>query len=251
MKKVKIFVASLLLGGCLCYSSCSDFLDVSDELASNLTIEQVFDNVGYTKRWHANIFNCISEYSGMFYKINGFNNPWPYLCNELTCCYDVARTAMENGYNASNAPYHRFTDLYRYIRQAYIFLENAKPIGAVSDQQNLTEEDILRMKSEAKFFIAYSYFSLFELYGPVPIISGLVDESQTSFDFPRATVDETVQYIDDLLQEVLDENYLPATLRSVNTVTGDVTENMNEMVRPTRAVVLALRAKLWVYAASK
>lgn len=26
---------------------------------------------------------------------------------------------------------------------------------------------------------------------------------------------------------------------------------MNEMVRPTKAVVLALRAKLWVYAASK
>lgn len=26
---------------------------------------------------------------------------------------------------------------------------------------------------------------------------------------------------------------------------------MNEMVRPTRAVVLAMRAKLWVYAASK
>ena len=249
--RTKVFIASLLLGGSLCYSSCSDFLDVSDELASNLTIEQVFDNVAYTKRWHANIFNCISEYSGMFYNINGFNNPWPYLCNELTCCFATARTAMENGFNASNAPYHRFSDLYKYIRQAYIFLENAKPIGQVSDQQNLTEEDILRMKSEAKFFIAYSYFSLFELYGPVPLVTGKVDESQTSFDFPRASVDETIQFIDNLLQEVLDENYLPATLRSVDDVTGEVTENMNEMVRPTKAVVLALRAKLWIYAASK
>lgn len=249
--KTKIKILSLLLSGSLLISSCSDFLDVSDELASNLTIEQVFDNVEYTKRWHANIFNCISEYSSLFTSLSGFNNPWPHLCNELTTCHGSARSEMENGFNASNANFHRFSDLYKYMRQAYIFLENAKPVGAENDMQNLTEEDILRMKSEAKFFIAYSYFSLFELYGPVPIITGKVDESQTSFDFPRATVDETVQHIDDLLQEVLDENYLPTTLRNVDKMTGEVKENMNEMVRPTKAVVLALRAKLWVYAASK
>lgn len=249
--KTKITILSVLLGGCLFVSSCKDYLDVSDELASNLTIEQVFDNVSYTKRWHANIFNCISEYSQMFISMNGFTNPWPYLCNELTTTHDKAQTEMENGFTASNASFHRFDDLYKYIRQSYIFLENAKPIGDKNDQQNLTEEDILRMKSEAKFFIAYSYFSLFELYGPVPIITELADESQTTFNFPRASVDETVEHIDGLLQEVLDENLLPTTLRQTNNMTGEVTENMNEMVRPTKTVVLALRAKLWVYAASK
>lgn len=249
--KTKKIILSILLGSCLCTTSCSDFLDVSDELASNLTIEQVFDNVTYTKRWHANIFNCISEYSNMYYNVTGFSNPWPYLCNELTVSYDKARTEMENGFNASNANFHRFDALYKYIRQAHIFLDNAKPLADANATQNLTEEDILRMKSEAKFFIAYSYFSLFELYGPVPLITGKVDESQTSFDFPRATLDETVQYIDNLLQEVLDENHLPTTLRYVDETTGEIKENMNEMVRPTKAVVLALRAKLWVYAASK
>lgn len=249
--KTKITILSLLLGGGLLLSSCKDYLDVSDELASNLTIEQVFDNVTYTKRWHANIFNCISEFSQMYVSMNGFTNPWPYLCNELTSSYDKPQTEMENGFTASNASFHRFNDLYKYIRQSYLFLENAKPIGNENDQHNLTEEDILRMKSEAKFFIAYSYFSLFELYGPVPIVTGLVDESQTSFDFPRSSVDEMVQHIDGLLQEVLDENFLPITLRYTDEMTGETKENMNEMVRPTKAVVLALRAKLWVYAASK
>lgn len=249
--KIKTIIGSLILGGTLSISSCADFLDVSDELASNLTLEQVFDNVAYTKRWHANIFNCISEYSNSFIGETGFDNPWPTLCNELTCCWNKKRTEMENGFNASNASFHRYAPMYQYIRQAHIFLERVKPIGKEGDQQNLTEEDVLRMKSEAKFFIAYSYFSLFELYGPVPIVRGKVDESQISFDFPRATVDEMVQYIDGLLQEVLDENYLPETLRSVDDITGEVKENMNEMVRPTKAVVLALRAKLWVYAASK
>lgn len=249
--KTRSILFSALVGGSLCLSSCTDYLDVSDELASNLTIEQVFDNVGYTKGWHANIYNCISEYSQMFMKPNGFQNPWPCMSNELTCAYSYCRTEMENGFTASNAHFHRINDMYKYIRQAYIFLERAKPLGNIEDKQNLTEGDINRMKSEAEFFIAYAYFSLFELYGPVPIVSEIVDENKFSFDYPRASVDETVKFIDDLLQKVLDDDILPHTLRYTDEATGEVKENMNEMVRPTRAVVLALRAKLWVYAASK
>ena len=61
MKKT---IISILAGACLTFSACSDYLDVSDELASNLTIEQVFDNVKYTKRWHANIFRqlCVEKH---------------------------------------------------------------------------------------------------------------------------------------------------------------------------------------------
>lgn len=247
----KNILFSLLLGGSLCFSSCTDYLDVSDELAGTLTMEQVFNNVSYTKRWHANIFNCISEYSGLFTGLDGFQNPWPHLCNELTSAHGDARTEMENGFTASNASFHRFGPLYQYIRQAYIFLKWAKPLGQITDQQNLTEADVNRMKSEAKFFIAYSYFSLFELYGPVPIVTEIMEPTQPSFDNRRASVDEITSHIDSLLQVVLDEDYLPHTLRSVDESTGDEVENMNEMVRPTRAVVLALRAKLWVYAASK
>lgn len=244
----------LLVSACsLMIIGCQDYLDVSDELASNLTMEQVFGNVKYTKRWHANIFNCISEYSQYFWKPTGFNNPWSSLCGETCVCYSSLETEMINGFNASDASFHRFVPLYQYIRQAQLFLMNAKPIGVSTDQEKLTEEEILRMKSEAKFFIAYSYFSLFELYGPVPIILEPEDEpdgARISFDYPRASVDEMVNYIDGLYQEVLDENYLPETLRYIDD-SGYEVENMNEMVRPTKAVVLAMRAKLWVYAASK
>ena len=249
--KTKKILYSILLGSSLTLGACTDFLDVSDELASNLTVEQVFDNVSYTKGWHANIYNCISEYSSMYYQITGFDNPWPYLCNELTSAYHYPETEMINGFTANSAHFHRFTDLYKYIRQAYIFLDRVKPIGGSTDANSLLEPEVLRMKSEVKFLIAYSYFSMFELYGPVPIVSGAVDESQISFDFSRPSVDEFLKFVDDLLQEVLDEDYLPHTLRYTDAVTGEEVENMNEMVRPTRAVVLALRAKLWVYAASK
>lgn len=247
MKKI---IISIIAGICFTFSGCSDYLNVSDELASNLTIEQTFNNVQYTKRWHANIFNCISEYSRTFDGMTGFSNPWYVLSGEGSTNHDHAKTEMTNGFNASNAHFHRFSPIYQYIRQAYLFLENAKPIGIPTDKEKLTEAEISRMKSEAKFFIAYSYFSLFELYGPVPIIEEIADPATTSFDYPRASVDEMVNFIDELYKEVLDENVLPQTLRTID-ATGKEVENMNEMVRPTRAVVLALRAKLWVYAASK
>jgi len=247
MKKIIIL---MIAGVCLTFSSCKKFLNVSDELASNLTVEQSFANVKYTKRWHADIFNCISEYSRIFDGVSGFSNPWYSLGGEGATNWDNLRTEMTNGYNASNAHFHRFNSIYKSIRQANLFLQKAKPIGISSDKEKLTTEEINRMKSEAKFFIAYSYFSLFELYGPVPIIDGLADPSSASYDFPRASTDEMIQYIDGLYQEVLNENFLPQTLTSTD-ATGTQVENMNEMVRPTKAVVLALRAKLWVYAASK
>lgn len=247
MKKI---IISLFTSFSMLFAGCSDYLNVSDELASNLTTEQVFESVKYTRRWHANIFNCISEYSQIFMTPNALQNPWSSISGEVSVCHGAAKLEMVNGFNAGNASFHRFGSLYQYIRQAHIFLKNAKPIGNATDNEKLTEEDILKMKSEAKFFIAYSYFSLFELYGPIPLIKEIADDSQTSFDYERASVDEVVEYIDGLFQEVLTENYLPKTLRRVGD-TGETTENMNEMVRPTQAVVLALRAKLWVYAASE
>ena len=94
-------------------------------------------------------------------------------------------------------------------------------------------------------------FPYLNCMAPVPIIDGIEDPSTTSFDYARGSVDEMVTYIDNLYQEVLEENNLPETLRKIDEITGEEVENMNEMVRPTKAVVLALRAKLWVYAASK
>lgn len=113
-----------------------------------------------------------------------------------------------------------------------------------------------RLKAETKFLIAYSYFSLFELYGPVPLITEIEDPENKTIDYPRASVDEIVNYIDRLLQEVLDSNALPETLftesasGSLDYEHNNDRYNLKEIVRPTKVTVLALRAKLWVYAAS-
>ena len=87
---------------------------------------------------------------------------------------------------------------------------------------------------------AFYHFYLMELYGPIPI----VDHSFTredNLDIPRAPLDSVINFIDrELLKAIPDMQQEPyhddddAVFRAV----------------PTKGVALALRAKLWVYAAS-
>lgn len=231
-------------------TACTDYLDVSDEIAENLTLDEVFDNPDYIRRWHGNLFNCISEYSSIGMNQNdGFSGVWVPMGGETTIS-GAGFTYMISGFTAASAPFQRWTPLYQYIRDATIFLERVAPKGNITDQYQLTEEDVRRMKAEAKFLIAYSYFSLFELYGPIPLLTDLADPEDKGFDYTRASVDETVDYIDKLLVEVIESGNLPKTIIKSHTATGNDRYSMNEISRPTVTVVKALRAKLWVYAAS-
>lgn len=231
-------------------AGCRKYLDVSKELAQNLTIEQVFDNPQMIRRWHGGLFNCITEYSSIGLNVqNGFSGLWVPMASETTTSAD-GFWPMLYGFTAEGARFHRWSDLYRIIRDAHIFIARAAPKGGVNDASVLSENEVKRMKAEAKFLIAYSYFSLFELYGPVPIITELLDPAAKGLDFPRASVDETVDYIDKLLVEVLQSGNLPETLIQNSGAIGNDKYKLTEIVRPTVTAALALRAKLAVYAAS-
>lgn len=229
---------------------CSDYLDVSDEIAENLTLDEVFENPGYIRRWHGNLFNCITEYSSFGKnQPHGFSGVWVLMGGEATIG-GSGFTEMQSGFTAATAPFQRWTDLYKYIRDAEIFLERIEPKGDINDQFQLNEEDVKRMKAEVKFLIAYSYFSLFELYGPIPVVEELANPEEKGLDYPRASIDETIDYIDKLLVEVIESGDLPETLITDPAAIGNDKYNLNEIVRPTITAAKALRAKLWVYAAS-
>lgn len=247
MKKINKILLCIFIAATTPFVSCSDYLDVSSELADNLTIDGVFENVEYTKRWHANIFNCIIEYSKNASSADAMSNPWAAISGELVC--NFARNTMVAGYTPGNAGYHRWATQYQYIRQALIFIERAHPIGSGSPAAGntiLPEDEVLRMKDEARFFIAYAYFTLLELYGPVPLVTEIADPEDQGIDYARAPMDDVINYIDGLLGEVINAGVLPATIRR-----GENNYNTNEIVRPTLLVARALRAKLWVYASSK
>ncbi|QBQ40164.1 RagB/SusD family nutrient uptake outer membrane protein [Sphingobacterium psychroaquaticum] len=225
--------------------SCKKYLDVSSELADNLTIEGVFENADYTKRWHANTFNCIIEYSKNASSADAMSNPWSAISGELVS--NFARNIMVSGYTAGSAGYHRWATQYQYIRQATIFLQRAKAISGTGNTA-LPQDEVDRMKDESRFLLAYAYFTLLELYGPVPLITELADAENQNIDYARASMDDVINYIDGLLAAVITSKNLPATIKSESTVTP---YNTGEMVRPTLLTAYALRAKLWTYAASK
>ena len=248
LNKIKAATAVCVLTFTL--AGCSDYLDVSDEIAESLTLDEVFNTPTYARRWHANLFGCISEYSSIGRnQYDGFSGAWVSMCGETTIS-SGGWTEMTSGFTAATAPFHRWVALYEYIRDAHIFLERVQPLGSINDQYQLTEADVNRMKAEAKFLIAYSYFSLFELYGAVPVVTGIADPEDKGLDFARSSVDEVVNYIDGLLEEVIESGDLPETLIKDPSSEGNNKYRLNEIVRPTVTAAKALRAKLWVYAAS-
>lgn len=127
MKKIyNLLIAFLVL-----LSSCT-YLNVSDELSGGLqNTDDIFNNVGYTKRWYANVFSLIPDYSGINSEnVHAFRNPWAAMCDELVVGYGKASLYNMSDKNAASMGFHRYGDCYKMIRQANIFLQKAHPIYA-------------------------------------------------------------------------------------------------------------------------
>src|SRR5699024_10010077 len=85
---------------------------------------------------------------------------------------------------------------------------------------------------------AYYHYLLFELYGAVPIVDKVYSTGD-NLKLSRAPVDSVVNFIDSELTRALDK--LPQ---------NPIFEDENRRALPTKGVALAVRTKLWVFAAS-
>lgn len=231
-----------LLIALLCFVSSCDYLGVSDQLAGGLqNTEQVFDNVSYTKRWYANVFAGIPDYSGInSVNVGAFKNPWTGMCDELVVGYGNSSKYNNSDRNAANMGFHRYGDCYKYIRQANIFLQKAHPIMTTGTQgDQLLEDELTQMKANMRFMRAFYHYLLFEQYGPIILVKDKIYNATEDQDVPRNTVDEVIEYIDSELTAVASE-----------LTQEPIFEDKDYRAWPTKGVALAVRAKLWLYAAS-
>ena len=231
-----------LLIALLCFVSSCDYLGVSDQLAGGLqNTEQVFDNVSYTKRWYANVFAGIPDYSGInSVNVGAFKNPWTGMCDELVVGYGNSSKYKNSDRNAANMGFHRYGDCYKYIRQANIFLQKAHPIMTTGTQgDQLLEDELTQMKANVRFMRAFYHYLLFEQYGPIILVKDKIYNATEDQDVPRNTVDEVIEYIDSELTAVASE-----------LTQEPIFEDKDYRAWPTKGVALAVRAKLWLYAAS-
>lgn len=243
MRKILSKYNLILLILLITIPSCKkNYLGVSDQLAPELTMDKVFSNPELTRQYYATILSGMPNTSnvildGSYAGLTGLDNPWPATSDELKAAQNNVKSIASNGYNPGNASLGRWIVLYKLIRQANIFLENAKTIPQTGVSDFISDQEMARMKSVAKFFRAYYHYLLFEQYGPIPIMNKAADPTNTNLDFARNSVDEVVKFISD-------------ELTAVAPGLDDVVPSPSLATIPTKGVALAVKAKLLVYAAS-
>lgn len=234
-RKFSITILILLITGIMACNK--NFLDVSDELAEERDLEQVFSTPSDVRRFHTHLYTGIPNSLFMWWHLyTGLDNPWICLSDELK----IASGAFSeiNGIAVNHSGFGRWEPLYKLIRQANLFLENVVVIPREGFADFLEEEEVNDLKAQARFFRAYYHYLLFEQYGPIPIMERSVGPNDENLDFARNSVDEVVSFIYDELTEVAQ-------------LLKDPSFNNEQLLAvPTKGVALAVRARLMVYAAS-
>ena len=241
MKKIIVSI-SFILTAILCNTSCSDYLDIVPEGTPDM--ETAFSNKTNARKF---LFTCYSylpkwDQSGSIGFLAGDEH---WLIPKGTGFIDqrLSLNAWEigRGEQNSNDPYQNYwdglnggTNLWTAIRDCNIFLENIdKPLDLQQYERN-------RWIAEVKFLKAYYHYYLFMLYGPIPIMDNniSIDASAEEVRRYRDPVDDVVNYISNLLDDAAKD--LPL----------QVTDAGEELGRITQPITKAVKAQLWLLAAS-
>lgn len=242
MRKVKtVFIITFL---CISFS-CKEYLDVVPD--SVATIDNAFTLRTSAERY---LFTCYS-YMPQHGLLNGsncgniaFNSSDELWYPVPSIDIDAEIINIQRGFQNSSDPYGNYWSgkregkkLFEAIRNCNIFLEN---IHKVND---LPPWEMAQWTSEVKFLKAYYIFYLMRIYGPIPLIRENlpISASPEEVQLYRAPVDEVVDYIVELLDEAFASEALQPRVVGTEAV---------DLGRITQSIVLALKAKVLVTAAS-
>ena len=234
MKKKHILLAiAFSIGLGVSLSSCSDYLSVERFFNDRQSEEKIFKSKQFTEEWLAKCYGLLAgsniEYGLIKFTLSNYSDDIIFNESDGAVNYNAFKFGQyDNGW--VNDSYIR---CYEGVRQASIMVNN------VDINEELTKEEILDKKAQARFLRAYFYWLLLRKYGPIPLIPDetiSIDETYTGMSYPRATYDEVVDYIDK--EMTLAAKDLP-----------DRRDRQN-IARATRGAALAVRAKALLYSAS-
>lgn len=250
--KISAF-ATALLASAMFTTSCTDEIKFGNSFiekspGGTVTIDSVFANAEYTRQFLTGIYAL--QYYGLPYSSN--RNPASQFAyngklDGLTDCYQIHwnGTAIYNSYysgtlSANDTPIFSYTNdmVWEAVRQAWILIANVDKVPGLSDEEKNS------MKAQAKCLIAARYFDLFSLYGGLPIVDKAFTGMEGTYEMPRATAEETVNFMVNLLDEAI------PNLRWAYDGTTTDTDATNNTGRWTAAGAMALKAKILVFNAS-
>ena len=237
MKNIRLNKIIITIISFITMSACTYLDKMPDDM---LTIDMVFNNKVQTEEWLAGVYSAIPDPYNGFVGI-GDNESRDALSDDMAITpryrqfgwYAIDK--LDGSWNpTSHAAPSYWTKLPRKIRSAQVFIENVKAIPG-----SITQSKADNMKYEARFLIAYYYYLLTDLYGPVPFNPDnyvSVDAPLNELMGPQRPFDEIVDWLDKELKEL--STLLPASYEQ------------GEYGRATSIMCLAVRARMLLFAAS-
>jgi starch-binding outer membrane protein, SusD/RagB family len=238
MKHIKIISALLIL---VTISSCKKYLDVVPDAIG--TIDNAFTQRSTAEKFLFTCFSYLPKDGDMD------DNPAFNAGDEIWYMYPILDVnanywQIARGEQNVGSPYGSYwtgtrsgIKMFTALRDCNIFLSNIDKVRDMDD----TERE--RWKAEVTFLKAYYHFLLVRMYGPIPIIKENLPINSTpeEVQVARQPVDSCFSYIVQLLDEAASNENLPGRI---------VGNELTEMGRITKAIVLGIKAKVLVTAAS-
>jgi hypothetical protein len=232
--KMKLLKYMLLSAVLFSAPSC-EFLDNAPD--GQITLEMVFNDKTRTEEWLASVYNRIPDpYTSMMQNYDAYADDYSPSEGWEAFGWDCISKIYGNWNSNSSWNGDFWLALPQRIREAYIFIENVKPLPT----QKLYADEAENMKAEARFLIAYYYYLLVNTYGAVPLQTTLSDFDET-FDqlmIGQTPYDDIINWIDGELLAV--SKILPANYDSETHKYG----------RATSIMALGVRARMLLFAAS-
>lgn len=255
MKLYKIFTGMLMAAAAVPFlAGCTDELKLGNAAldkpsGSTVTKDTVFNSPIYTEQFLNSIYAL--QYYGLPYNNNCGRSasPWAGKFDQLTDCWvmhwdnnTIYKAYYSGTLDSNQDPLFSYSNdnVWQAVRAAWLLIENVDNVPGLSDEKKAS------FKAQAHCLIAARYFDLFSVYGGLPLVDHSYTGTEGSYEVPRATLDSTVTFMVNQLDEAINSGALPWAYNG-NTTETDATNNTG---RWTKAGAMALKAKILTFAAS-
>ena len=237
--------------------SCTDDIKFGNAFlekapGGTVTADTVFTNPEYTRNFLAGVYatqyynlptnstnsapQCQNYWKGM---PDALGDDFHILFNNtivFTKYYNGSLTSAIDGNKNGNIYPYTNEYIWENVRHCWILIER------INEVPDMSEAEKARIADEARCLMAYAYFIAFRWYGGLPIIRQSFTGSESSYELPRCSVESTVNFMVELLDQVIANKALPWAYTGA--------EAQAEMGHWTLAGAMALKCKVLAFAAS-
>jgi hypothetical protein len=219
-------ICILLLG------SCKKYLDMDHFFKDRQNTDTIFVRKDYSEQWLANTYTHLRNENAEVAS-KGLT-PFNFISDDMFFGdRDDKYRKYKNGEYDESWDQTSWASCYEGIRKASVFIHN------IDKNREMTTEEILDRKAQARFLRAYYYWLLLRKYGPIPVVADKGIDYTTEYENlaqARNTYDECVEFITGELATAAKDLPLQRTNR--------------DAARPTKGAALAARAKVYLFGAS-